>query len=91
MIDKIIKAMAGTLHMAFDDITIYTENVPQGFCESSFFIRLLNAKQKPLLGNRFFQEYLFDIHYFPKSEYRENEEMNRVTLKLYDILECCHI
>lgn len=87
MIKEIIKGIATVLHNAFPTVEIYTENVPQGFSLPCFFIRILRVSQKPQLGNRFSQEYFFDIHYFPESENKANEEMNEVALRLYDLLE----
>ncbi|NFG22689.1 hypothetical protein FDF11_08275 [Clostridium botulinum] len=90
MLNKIITAISQALDDAFnvnsDDYAIYTENVEQGLNEPCFFIFSLEPSNKQLIRNRYERTYPFDIHYFPKSEDRNNE-INEITETLFDVLE----
>ena len=87
MVESIMKAIAAVLHTAFPNAAIYTEDVPQGFTAPCFFIMLLNSTQKPRLGYRFYQDYFFDVQYFPENQSRANAEIQNMALELYDNLE----
>lgn len=87
MIDSIVNGIAGALYQTFQNHHIYSEHMRQGFQEPCFLIRNIRASQKPLLGNRFQQNYFFDIHYFPKENCKENQAIQKTALQLYDALE----
>lgn len=84
MVNDLITGLSRTLYDNFDGVTIYVDNVEQGFETPSFFVYLVSSFESPLLGNRAKRVCLFDIHYFPKTE--KNEELQGVASKLYVIL-----
>lgn len=87
MIHEITKGIAEALYHRFQGVAIYSEQMKQGFCEPCFFVQSLRAEQKARLGNLFQQIYLFDIHYFPPVNGKENEAINHTAMHLYDALE----
>lgn len=87
MTNKIKESIAIRLNSEFgEDFTIYTEPIKQGFKEPCFFIKLLNSKQKQILGKRYFKEHSFDVHYFPSNN-DKNSEINNMEERLNDSLE----
>lgn len=82
--NDIVNAISLKLNFIYnEEINVYTEQVEQGFEEPCFFIKLVNPNEKPLLGNRYLREYLFDIHYFGKT----NEERNNISDDLLEGME----
>lgn len=84
-INDIVNAIAIKLNHVFGDtFTIYTESIEQGFKEPCFFIDFLNADRTQVVGKRYHDGQLFDIHYFPKEG---NTEIFGMMNKLKDTLE----
>lgn len=75
MVNNIIAGIALKLDETFNELQIYSESIEQGLKEPCFFISLISTSMQPLLGNRAKRDYLFDIHYFPKSKTNSNVEM----------------
>lgn len=73
-------------HFPHPDYRIYGEEIAQGFQEPCFFIKLFPVEQTQILGRRYARQHLFDIHYFPASDYI-NDEMHDMAEQLYEILE----
>jgi len=87
MLNKIIDAIAIKLNQEFgDSYEIYKESVKQGLKEPCFFIVLLTANQKQVIGKRYFREQPFDIHYFPSTRDTKTEMLG-VADRLNDALE----
>ncbi|WP_246019618.1 phage tail terminator family protein [Bacilliculturomica massiliensis] len=70
-----------------DEYTIYSEEIKQGLKEPCFFIFPLNPSQTPMPAARYERKNPFDIHYFPKSRYERNSEIENVADRLYTALE----
>ena len=88
MINEIIDGIAIKLHETFGSkYKIYKEDVPQGFVEPCFVIRLVQPLQNAKLPNRYHRVHLFDIHYFPKSDVKAKTEIYEVADKLFSELE----
>lgn len=87
MINKIIDGISIALHAEFgDNYKIYTESVEQDLKEPCFSIVPLNPANTQSLGNRYFRENLFCVHYFPESNEKVAECMD-VFERLCDCLE----
>lgn len=87
MINKLIDAISIKLNQVFgDDYEINSENVKQGLKEPCFFIKVLNPTQSQIVGQRYFKDNPFDLHFFPKIE-GNNEEINNVAENLFDAME----
>lgn len=87
MINKIIDGIIASLNKEFgDDYEIYTEDIEQGLEEPCFSIVCINPNKNKFLGDKYFSKNQFCIHYFPKSE-EKNNEINEVTDRLFDCLE----
>jgi hypothetical protein len=87
MVNDLINGISIKLNQVFgDEYRIYTNSVTQGLIEPCFFIAVVNSSQAQLIGNRYFRQHLFDIHYFPESE-GDNEEIQNVASQLFNTLE----
>lgn len=80
------KAVISKLDFHFPDYRIYGEEVAQGFQEPCFFVKLFPVEQTQIMGRRYMRHHLFDVHYFPSSDYK-NEDMHDMAEKLYGMLE----
>ena len=88
MLNEIMNAISQKIRSVFgSEYKIYFDEIAQGFKEPCFFISLLQANQKQIIGNRYFREHFFDIHYYPKSTAGITREVNEVTDKLLMALE----
>lgn len=86
MLNTIVEAIAIKLDADFAGITIYTEEIKQGFNEPCFFIKMLPTSTEQVVGPRHFLKHQFDVHYFP-SESGGNSEIFETIEKLKDSLE----
>ena len=82
MID-IRKEIIKKLDSLYPDIPIYGEEVPQGFEEPSFFVKILTGLQQKEVGRRYKRTISADIHYFGTS----NEEAELMANELYESME----
>ena len=74
MINKIIDGVSIDINSCFgDEHEIYTESIEQGFHEPCFFIECLNPTVEQFLGERYFRQNQFCIHYFPASANKRAE------------------
>lgn len=88
MLNDIMTAISQKIRSVFgSEYKIYFDEIAQGFKEPCFFIALLQANQKQIIGNRYFREHFFDIHYYPKSTAGITREVNEVVDKLLMVLE----
>lgn len=86
MINDIINGISIKLNQAFgSDYKIYKEEIKQGLKEPCFSIVMLEVFETAKLPNRYFRSYPFDIHYFPKTNTKN--EMYEVAEKLLNELE----
>lgn len=87
MVNNLIDGISVKLNEVFgNEIRIYSEPIKQGLKEPCFFIAVLNPTQTPMIGNRYFREYPFDIHYFPSKD-GGNQEIQDVASDLFEVLE----
>lgn len=87
MVNNIIDGISIKLNQVFEgNCKLYSDTVEQNLARPSFFIIVLNPSEKQIVGNRYFRQHLFDIHYFPENE-GDNEEIQDVASQLFDALE----
>jgi hypothetical protein len=87
MVNDLIDAISIKLNQVFGDgKRIYSESVKQGLQEPCFFIAVLNPLQTQMIGNRYFRQHPFDIHYFPAVQ-DSNNELQEMASDLFDALE----
>lgn len=85
MINALIDGISIQLNKVFGDkYETHAEGVEQGLEEPCFFIKVLNPNQEQIVGQRYFKNNPFDIHYFPE---KDNEECYEVAEKLFEALE----
>lgn len=80
------------LHQQFPGISIYGEEIGQGFDKPCFFVKLFPVSQGQLLGRRYQRSHSFDICYFPVvvdegEANRQNADMHDVAEQLYEVME----
>jgi hypothetical protein len=87
MVNDLIDGISVKLNQVFGNgYKIYSEEVKQGLKEPCFLIVSLNPSSTQVIGNRYFRQTPFDIHYFP-AVIGNNEEINGVASRLFDALE----
>ena len=87
MVNDLIDAISIKLNQVFGDgKRIYSETVKQGLQEPCFFIAVLNPLQTQMIGNRYFRQHPFDIHYFPAIRDSKNE-LQGMASDLFNVLE----
>ena len=87
MINKIIDGICTAISAEFgDEYEIYTESVKQGFKEPCFSILCLNPSINQHLGNKYFRQHQFCIHYFPKADEPKADDYD-VEERLFNVLE----
>lgn len=74
------------LDTRFPNITIYGEEIKQGFEEPCFFIKILSSSQDKEIDKRYKKNISFDIHYFSDKE-DVNSNCNDMVDRLYELLE----
>ena len=63
----IVKGIIKALNNEFgNNYTYYINDIPQGFEEPSFYVRLLDSSFNLIYGNRYLRKNIFMIRYFPK-------------------------
>ncbi len=86
MIKKIIEGVAQRLAQEFGDITIYSEEVEQGFKKPCFSINCESINNQLFRGKRYRSENVIDIHYY-SDRYEKREDHNDVMTRLFSCLE----
>lgn len=71
----------------YPDIPIYGEEVPQGFQEPSFFVKLLDGSREQQLDRRYIHGVSVDIHYFTTS----NKDAEKMANNLYEQMEVLEV
>jgi hypothetical protein len=85
MVNDLINGISIKLNQVFG-YEIYSKNVEQGLEPPCFFIKALNPSRKQMIGNRYYLEVPFDVHYFP-SVRGNNDELDEVGTSLFNDLE----
>lgn len=86
MINDLINGISIKLRSAFGSgYKIYKEEVKQGLVEPCFNIVVLEPSQEAKLPNRYLRSYPIDVHYFPKTNTKN--EMYEVAEQLLIELE----
>lgn len=75
------------LDREFPAVTIYGEEIKQGFEEPCFFIKVLDSSQDKELNRRYKKNISFDIHYFSDKEDDINSDCLDMADNLYEVLE----
>lgn len=87
MVNDIVNGISTALYSEFGSgYPIYTECVEQGLREPCFFVAVLDSERSRIVGNRYQQSVLVDVHYFPATR-AKNREMRSVAESLYSVLE----
>lgn len=93
MMTDITLAIANQLERIFPDVTIYRENVKQGFKEPCFFVHEISSTSAKELGSHQMRKNLYAVMYFPDSKnddagVREQAEIVREKLlDQFDFIE----
>lgn len=87
MVNDIITGIARKINSDFgDSYKIYDRKIEQGLDKPCFFVKLVNASNRPFLRKRKRRDFNFDVHYFPQDE-SDNEEMMDVGIRLLELIE----
>lgn len=82
-----IKLILDELYRVFgEDITIYRENVKEGFEEPSFFVPSPTLISKSELGNKYKTNYSYQIIYFPRTDHINDDIEDTIMLFNYSFL-----
>lgn len=87
MINDITTGIAKKLDATFEGVPIYTEEIKQGLIEPCFFIKSVSSDQQQIVGTRYYRNHMFDVHYFPPLDGKENEHIATAVSELYEALE----
>lgn len=74
------------LDKEFPNISIYGEEIKQGFEEPCFFIKILSSGQNKELNKRYNKNISFNVHYFSDKDITNSDCLD-MTDKLYELLE----
>lgn len=85
MINEVITGISQKLDAEFNGIDIYINQIKQGIGLPCFFIMLLAPSQMQIVGDRYYREQSFDVHYFSKTD--NAFELNKVSDELMNALE----
>lgn len=87
MINQIKDGISIKLNTVFgNSYAIYSKTVSQDLQEPCFFILSLNPSINQVIGNRYFHEIPFDVHYFP-SVSGDNDELDQMGADLFGALD----
>lgn len=86
-INDVRDSVIAALKKHFPTMTIYGEEIKQGFKVPCFFVKLFPVSQNREVGRRYKRFHSFDIHYFPKSKTDANEEMQDMAEQLFEKME----
>lgn len=84
MTQRLIQAIAIQLDKIFDNATIYTNHIKQGFKKDSFFIRIIKNYEKPYLAKRYKIFNKIEIAYTPEEEYNTTKILNEISQRLFE-------
>lgn len=92
MLNEVTTAISQKLDEVFGETyEVHIDELPQGFTEPCFFILTLQATQKQIIGDRYFREHGFDIHYYPQAIESPARELNEVADRLWMALEYIYL
>jgi len=86
VINDIIKGMVAAIVDEFPKVPVFNEPVEQGIIEDSFSVRCVKPQRDLFRGNRYYQENLFEVVYFPPQENRY-QKSNETVERLFNCLE----
>ena len=86
MTNDIINGIVAALVATFPGVPVHDEPIEQGIIEPSFSVRCVKPMRKHFRGNRYYQEGLYEVVYFPPTENRY-QNSNDVVESLFDCLE----
>lgn len=85
-VNDVRRGVIATLKQNFPNIKIYGEEIKGGFQEPCFFVKVFPVSHIREQGRRYLRAHSLDIHYFPATEYA-NEEMHDIAEQLYNVME----
>lgn len=85
MIEQLLEAIKSTLKASFEECTVYTNEVPQGFERPSLFIRNISTERQKQIGENHRFSYTFNIKYFSAAK-KQNEDFSAMSERLYTAL-----
>lgn len=80
-------AMFRAILDAFPGVTLYQDEIPQGFKTPCFYIKTARNEQTGELALRLRREYSFVVHYFPEGDLLQGNDWTEMSDKLMEILE----
>ena len=86
MINSVKDGIVSALVAEFPNVPVYDEPVEQGIVEPSFSVRCVEPSQRLFRGERYYQDNLFEVVYFPPADDRYNSS-NATVQRLFDCLE----
>ncbi len=88
MCNEILKGISLKLNEEFgNNYKYYIDRLEQGFSEPCFFILMLTDNSNLLIKNGYRYQSNFDIHFYPNSIHKKNNEIHAAKDRLYDCLE----
>lgn len=86
MIQDVIDGIVAALVAEFPGVPVHDEPVMQGIVEPSFSVRCVKPSQRLFRGERYYQEDLYEVVYFPPVDDRYKSS-NATVEKLFNCLE----
>lgn len=90
MINSVKDGIVSALVAEFPNIPVFDEPVEQGIVEPSFSVRCVKPMQRLFRGERYYQEDLFEVVYFPPVESRY-QSSNETIERLFNCLEILNL
>jgi len=85
-INTMRETVISKLRNHFPSMTIYGEEIAEGFQKPCLFVKLFSVDQTQIIGNRYKRNHSFNIHYFSETEF-PNDDMHAMAEQLYDLME----
>ena len=86
MINSVKDGIVAALVAQFPNVPVFDESVEQGIVEPSFLVRCVEPTQRLFRGERYYQEDLFEVVYFPPKTNRY-QSSNETVQRLFMCLE----
>ncbi|MTI56155.1 phage tail terminator family protein [Geosporobacter ferrireducens] len=86
MVNNIRIGINQVLDSHFPGVSIYGEEIKQGFEEPCFFVKVLSDAISKEFNRRYRKDVFFDIHYFSNKE-KVNEDCHDIAERLYEALD----
>ena len=86
MINSVKDGIISALVAEFPNVPVFDEPTEQGIVEPSFSVRCVEPSQRLFRGERYYQEDLFEVVYFPPADDRYHSS-NATVQRLFDCLE----